>query len=82
MKRKIDFTSFMGIMLFSFGVISISYGIIALIFTVSFGYIGIIVYTKDVLFDLVFLLLGYILIRRNKKGNFRMNQIKNKSYGK
>ena len=82
MKRKIDFTSFMGIMLFSFGLISISYGILALIITLSFGYIGIIVYTKDMLFDLIFLLLGYILIKRNKKGHFRMNQIKKKSYGK
>ncbi|MBY8984572.1 MAG: hypothetical protein KGD65_05885 [Candidatus Lokiarchaeota archaeon] len=70
MKRKIDLTVFMGVTLFSFGLISISYGIIALIITVPFGYIGIIVYTKDVLFDLVFLLLGFILIRRNKKVKF------------
>ena len=76
MKRKIDFNVFMGIMLFSFGLISISYGIIAFIIMVSFGYTGIIVYIKDVLFDLVFLLLGFILIRRNKKSNFRLNQIK------
>jgi len=76
MKRKIDLTVFIGITLFLFGSISTSYGIITLIINLFFGYTGIIFYVKDVLFDLVFLLLGLLLIRRNKNTNFRLNQIK------
>jgi len=76
MKRKIDLTVFIGITLFLFGSISTSYGIITLIINLFFGYTGIIFYVKDVLFDLVFLLLGLLLIRRNKNTNFRLNQIR------
>jgi hypothetical protein len=76
MKRKIDLTVFIGITLFLFGSISTSYGIITMIIRLFFGYTGIIVYVKDVLFDLVFILLGLLLIRRNKNINFRFNQIK------
>lgn len=66
---------FMGIFLFSFGIFSISYGIIALIIRVSFGFIGI-MYVKDILFDLVFLLLGFLLIRQKKSPNPRKRQLK------
>jgi len=76
MKRKIDLTVFIGITLLLFGSISASYGIITVILNLFFGYTGIIFYVKDVLFDLVFLLLGLLLIRRNKNTNFRFNQIK------
>ncbi len=76
MKRKIDFTVFIGISLLLFGAISTSYGIITVIIKLFFGYTGIIVYVKDVLFDLVFILLGVLLIRRNKTINFRSNQIR------
>ena len=76
MKRKIDLTVFIGITLFLFGSISTSYGIITVIIKLFFGYTGIIVYVKDVFFDLVFLLLGLFLIRRNKNTNFRSLQIK------
>jgi len=76
MKRKTNFTYFMGILFFSFGLISISYGIITLIIRVFFGFLGIIVYVKDMLFDLVFLLLGFLLIRPNKNSNPRKSQLK------
>ena len=76
MKRKIDLTVFIGVSLFLFGAFSASYGIITVIIKLFFGYTGIIVYVKDVLFDLVFLLLGLFLIRRNKSTNFRPLQIK------
>ena len=76
MKRKIDLTVFIGITLFLFGSISTSYGIITVIIKLFFGYTGIIVYVKDVLFDLVFILLGLFLIRRNKNTNLRSLQIK------
>ncbi len=76
MKRKNDLTFYMGIMLFSFGLISISYGIIALIITVSFGFVGNIVYVKDILFDLVFLLLGLLLIRKDRNSVPRRGQLK------
>ncbi|MFX0164640.1 MAG: hypothetical protein ACFE9V_04905 [Candidatus Hodarchaeota archaeon] len=69
MRRKNDFTFFMGILLFSFGLISILYGIIALNIRVFFGFKESIVYVKDILFDLVFLLLGLLLIRQNRKTN-------------
>ncbi|MBY8991915.1 MAG: hypothetical protein KGD58_14320 [Candidatus Lokiarchaeota archaeon] len=75
MKRKMDFMLFMGIFFFSFGIISISYGIIVLIIRVSFGFIGI-MYVKDILFDLVFLLLGFLLIRQKKHPNPRKRQLK------
>jgi hypothetical protein len=78
MKRKIDFTVFIGYSLFLFGLFSTSYGIITVIVRLSFGYIGFIIYVKDVLFDLVFLLLGLIVIRKNKSINFRSNHIKRK----
>ncbi|GAG84911.1 unnamed protein product, partial [marine sediment metagenome] len=55
MKRKIDFTVFIGYGLFIFGLFSTSYGIITVIVWLFFGNIGIIIYVKDVLFDLVFL---------------------------
>ena len=76
MKRRIDLTVFIGISLFLFGLISMSYGFITVIISLFFGYTGIIVYVKDVLFDIVFLLLGLLLIRRNKNIKFRSNQIK------
>ena len=76
MKRKIDKTYFIGITLFLFGSISTSYGIISVIINLSFGHTGIIFYVKDVFFDLVFLLLGLLLIRKNKTFKFRLNQIK------
>jgi hypothetical protein len=76
MKRKTDLTGFIGIMLFLIGLISTSYGIISIIIKVFFGYTGIIVYVKDVLFDPVFLLLGFLLIRKNKNNKVRSNQIK------
>jgi len=78
MKRKIDFTVFIGYGLFIFGLFSTSYGIITVIVWLFFGNIGIIIYVKDVLFDLVFLLLGLLVIRKNKNFNFRSNQIKRK----
>ena len=71
----------MGILFFSFGLISISYGIIALIIRVAFGFIGI-MYVKDILFDLVFLLLGFLLIRQNKSPNPRKRQLKRNSLKK
>jgi len=76
MKKKIDLTVFVGITLLLFGLLSTSYGIITVIIKLFFSYTGIIVYVKDVLFDLVFLLLGLFLIRRNKNTNFRSLQIK------
>jgi len=76
MKRKIDLTVFIGITLFLFGLFSTSYGIIAVIINLFFGYTGFIFYVKDVLFDLVFLLLGLLLIKKNKTFKFRLNQIK------
>ncbi len=76
MKRKIDLTFFVGITLFLFGSISASYGIITVIIKLFFGNAGFIVYVKDELYDLVFLLLGLLLIRRNKNIYFRSNQIK------
>ncbi|KKK46472.1 hypothetical protein LCGC14_1878130 [marine sediment metagenome] len=76
MKRRIDLTVFIGISLFLFGLISMSYGFITVIISLFFGYTGIVVYVKDVLFDIVFLLLGLLLIRKNKNIKFRSNQIK------
>lgn len=75
MKRKPDTTFYVGIFFVSFGLISISYGIISLIISVSFG---IIVYVKDILFDLVFLLLGFLLIRQSKNPNHRKLQVTRK----
>ena len=71
MKRRINLTVFIGISLFLFGLISMLYGIITVTINLFFGYLGIILYVKDVLFDLVFLLLGLLLIRKNKKINSR-----------
>jgi len=76
MKRKNDLPAYIGITLLLFGSISALYGIIAVIINLFFGYTGIIFYVKDVLFDLIFILLGLLLIRRNKNTNYRMNQIK------
>ena len=76
MKRKIDLTVFIGITLFLFGLFSASYGIITVIINLIFGHLGIIVYVKDVLFDLIFLLLGLIIIRKNKNFKFRLNRLK------
>ncbi|MCK4285275.1 MAG: hypothetical protein KAX18_03690 [Candidatus Lokiarchaeota archaeon] len=72
MKRKIDLPAYIGITLLLFGSISASYGIIAVIVNLFFGYTGIIFYVKDVLFDLVFILLGLLIIRKKKKINSRL----------
>jgi len=72
MKRRIDLTNFIGISLFLFGLISMSYGIITITINLLFGYLGIFLYVKDVLFDIVFLLLGLLLIRKKKKINSRL----------
>lgn len=66
MKKKMDLLYFFGIILFSFGVISISYSIIALVFRISIGFTGSIMYVKDIGFDLIFLLLGFLIIRQVK----------------
>ncbi|KKN45548.1 hypothetical protein LCGC14_0682010 [marine sediment metagenome] len=82
MKRRIDLTVLIGISLFLFGLISMSYGIITVTINLFFGYLGIFLYVKDVLFDIVFLLLGLLLIRRNKKINSksRLGFRKDRSY--
>lgn len=76
MKRKNNLTYFFGIILFSFGLISISYAIIALIIRAFFGFLGTIIYAKDILFDLVFLLLGFLIIRQNRSSNPQKIQLK------
>ncbi|MFX1281560.1 MAG: hypothetical protein ACFFA3_19580 [Promethearchaeota archaeon] len=69
MKKKTDLTYFFGIILFSFGIISISYSVSALVFRISIGFTGSIMYVKDIGFDLVFLLLGFLIIRKVKIPN-------------
>ena len=69
MKKKIDLLYFFGIILFSFGIISISYSITALVFRVSVGFTVSIMYVKDIGFDLIFLLLGFLIIRQVKFPN-------------
>lgn len=69
MKKKTDLIYFFGIVLFSFGVISVSYSITALVYRISTGFARTIMYVKDIGFDLIFLLLGFLIIRQVKIPN-------------
>jgi len=64
-----------GIVFFSFGLISILYGIITLIIRISIGFIEIL-YVKDLLFDFVFLLLGFLIIRQNRRSQPQKRHVK------
>ncbi|MFX1593714.1 MAG: hypothetical protein ACFFB6_06295 [Promethearchaeota archaeon] len=70
MKKKIEFNYIIGILLFSYGVISAAYSIITVILDLLVLYTAIFLQVKDLLFDIIFILLGFILIRRKKIINF------------
>ena len=76
LKKKVDLDLILGILLLSFGLISTTYAIVTVIIKLIFGYMGIIIYVKDLLFDLVFILLGLLIIRKKKDKNFHHQQIR------
>ena len=57
MKKKYDLNLIMGYFLLSIGLVSISYAIIAIIIGVFFSYLGIITYFRDILFEIIFVLI-------------------------
>ncbi len=69
MKKKYDFNLIAGVILLSFGSITAAYSIIAIVFNVFFEQSRIFLYAKDILFDIVFILLGLMLIRKKKQIN-------------
>ncbi|MHA2006191.1 MAG: hypothetical protein ACXACO_03950 [Promethearchaeota archaeon] len=76
MRRRTDFYLIFGIFLFAFGLASATYGFVAMIIRLFFGYLGIVVYVKDLLFELVFILLGLLIIRKKKSKKYLATQRK------
>jgi len=74
LNKKANLNLIFGYIFFSFGLISAAYGILAVIISAIFGYIGIILQAKDVLFELVFIVLGFLLIR-NEKLRFKKRKV-------
>lgn len=70
MKKKVEFDLIFGIFLLLFGVFSATYGIIAIIVNILLAHTGFFIYVKDILFDLIFILLGLLFIRKKKIKNF------------
>jgi len=71
LKKKFDFNLIAGVILLSFGSFTAAYSIIAIVFNLFFEQSRIFIYTKDILFDIVFILLGLMLIRKkNQKNRF------------
>ena len=63
-----DLNLFIGYLILSIGLLSVIYSVIALIIGLFIWYFGVfIIYAKDILFELVFILLGFLIIRKHKK---------------
>ncbi|MHA2391089.1 MAG: hypothetical protein ACXAEX_03895 [Promethearchaeota archaeon] len=66
MKKKIDFGLILGCFLLTFGTFSTLYAVSMLIIQLIFFQLGFVIYVKDMLFDIIFILLGLIVIRKKK----------------
>ncbi|MFX0008627.1 MAG: hypothetical protein ACFFAV_18105 [Candidatus Hermodarchaeota archaeon] len=66
MSRKTDLNLIIGYLIFSIGLITVVYSVITLIIGLFIWYNGIVLYVKDILFELVFILLGFIIIRKHR----------------
>ena len=75
MKKKLEVDLIFGLMLLIFGSISATYRIISVIINISLVQTGIFMYVKDILFDIIFILLGLILIRKKRMTNLRGHNI-------
>ncbi|MFX1327829.1 MAG: hypothetical protein ACFE91_06765 [Promethearchaeota archaeon] len=75
MKKKSDFNLILGIFLLAFGAISTGYAVVILIIRIVLMNTKVILYVKDVLFDLVFILLGLLLIRKKKSKKAYYNRM-------
>ncbi|MFX1307996.1 MAG: hypothetical protein ACFFDG_14405 [Promethearchaeota archaeon] len=75
MKKKSDLYLILGIFLLAFGTISTGYAIVILIIRIIFMNKGIILYVKDVLFDLVFILLGLLILRKKNSKKAYYNRM-------
>ncbi|MFX1379916.1 MAG: hypothetical protein ACFFA4_12575 [Promethearchaeota archaeon] len=66
MRRKVDLNLYIGYLLLSIGLLSVVYSVITLVLSLLIWYTGITLYLKDILFELVFILLGFLVIRNRK----------------
>ena len=57
MKKKVEFDLILGFFLLIFGVFSAAYAIITVILSILLAHTGFFIYVKDIVFDLVFILL-------------------------
>ena len=73
MKKKIEFDLFMGFFLLIIGGLSATISIISVILNILLVHTGFFMYVKDILFEIVFILLGIILIRKKKIRIFHSN---------
>lgn len=80
MRKKVEFDLILGLFLLIFGVLSATYAIITVILNILLAHTGFFIYVKDILFDLVFILLGLIFIRKKKKKNYHSKEIRKKVY--
>jgi hypothetical protein len=66
LSKKVEITYLVGIFLFSFGIFSVIYVVVVIIINLSVGYTGVLLRTKDIVFDFVFIVLGALLIWNKK----------------
>ncbi|MFX1499778.1 MAG: hypothetical protein ACFFDH_02295 [Promethearchaeota archaeon] len=69
MKKKVEFDLIFGYFLFIVGACSVGYVIVVFIIDLALIPLGIFILIKDISFDLVFILLGLLLIRKKKNIN-------------
>jgi len=67
MKKKVEFDLIFGFFLLIFGAFSATYAMVTMILKLILAQTGFIIYAKDMLFDLVFILLGLLFIRKKKR---------------
>jgi hypothetical protein len=67
MGSKVDLGRVAGVLLITYGSVSGLYVVVVIIVNLLEGYTGVLLAAKDFTFDLVFILLGVLLIRKKKK---------------
>ncbi|MFX1365413.1 MAG: hypothetical protein ACFFCE_11640 [Promethearchaeota archaeon] len=69
MKKKVEFDLIFGYFLFIVGTFSVGYAFIVFIINIALIPTGFFILIKDISFDLVFILLGLLIIRKKKTKN-------------
>jgi len=75
LNKKFEIDLIFGYILLSYGIISAGYSIITIMIYLPLASLGIVVVAKDMTFDLVFMFIGYILIKKKKHKKYHQYQL-------